>query len=100
LSPRLPTKVLNEDNEYIIETTPWGGVRRNHKDFSPTPEIIDTPVKCKDDWPKLKKLLSPDFTRFDWRICRANFQLFGLSLSDAFSDRQGLDRWLGRCVLS
>ncbi len=74
LSPRLPMKVLKEDAEYITETTAWGGIRRNHKDFSTTPEIIDTPVKCKDDWPKLKKLLEPDFTRFDWVNCLSNYR--------------------------
>jgi len=73
LTPRLPTRVLAEDDEYIIETTPWGGVRRNHKDYSTTPEVIDTPVKTPDDWKKLKPLLQPHFTRVDWASARRNY---------------------------
>jgi len=66
ISPRLPVKVLEKNEEYIITTTPQGGKRRNHRDYSTTPEIIDWPVKTKDDWKEIKKLLKPEFTRIDW----------------------------------
>jgi uroporphyrinogen decarboxylase len=65
-SPRLPVKVLEKNEEYIITTTSQGGKRRNHRDYSTTPEIIDWPIKTKDDWKEIKKLLKPDFTRVDW----------------------------------
>lgn len=66
LSPRFPIKLLSEDEEYIVETTSTGGVRRNHKDHSTTPEVIDCPVKKKDDWPPIRARLKPDFKRVDW----------------------------------
>ncbi|MGC8976542.1 MAG: uroporphyrinogen decarboxylase family protein [Candidatus Ratteibacteria bacterium] len=65
-SPRFPVKVIEKNEEYIITTTPTGGKRRNHRDYSTTPEIIDWPIKTKDDWKEIKKLLKPDWTRVDW----------------------------------
>jgi len=65
-SPRFPVKVLEKNEEYIITTTPQGGKRKNHRDYSTTPEIIDWPIKTKDDWKEMKKKLKPDFTRVDW----------------------------------
>jgi len=74
LSPRLPIRIISEDAEYITKTTDWGGVRRDHKDFSTTPEIIACPVKKKDDWLPLAERLEPHFTRVDWVTARTNYQ--------------------------
>ncbi|TKJ47958.1 hypothetical protein CEE34_01220 [Candidatus Aerophobetes bacterium Ae_b3a] len=49
-TPRFPVKVVEENEEYIVTTTPYGGLRRNHKDYSTTPEIIDYPCKSREDW--------------------------------------------------
>jgi len=66
ISPRFPVKVIEQNEEYIIATTPMGGKRKNHRDYSTTPEIIDWPIKTKDDWKEIKARLKPDFTRVDW----------------------------------
>jgi len=66
LTPRFPVAVLEKTDEYIVTTTPQGGKRRNHLDYSTTPEIIDWPVKSKEDWKEIKNRLKPDFTRVDW----------------------------------
>ncbi|MFH1615886.1 MAG: uroporphyrinogen decarboxylase family protein [Planctomycetota bacterium] len=73
LSPRLPIKTLDENDEYITETTPYGGIRRNHKDHSTTPEVIDCPIKKKDDWPAVRELLKPDRSRINWENFRKNY---------------------------
>lgn len=65
-SPRFPIVTLEESEEYIIETTPFGGVRRNHKDYSTTPEIINYPVKSRADWEQIKQRLIPTSDRVDW----------------------------------
>ena len=65
-SPRFPVKVIEKSEEYIITTTPEGGKRKNYRDYSTTPEIIDWPVKTKQDWKEIKERLKPDFTRVDW----------------------------------
>ncbi len=66
LSPRFPVKVLEENDEYVVETTSTGGVRRNHRDHSTTPEIVDCPIKQPGDWPAIRDRLKPDLKRFDW----------------------------------
>jgi len=65
-SPRLPVKTLEESGEFIVETTPFGGVRRNRRDYSTTPEILDYPVKSRADWERLKARLVPSPDRVDW----------------------------------
>lgn len=73
-TPRFPVKVLERDEEYIVETTAYGGIRKNHRDRSTTPEIIDYPIKSKDDWPEIKRRLEPSYTRVDWVSLRANYE--------------------------
>lgn len=65
-SPRFPVKTVEENEEYITKTTPYGGLRRDHKNYSSTPEIIDYPVKTRDDWEKIKERLKPSQDRVDW----------------------------------
>ncbi|MCM8820936.1 MAG: hypothetical protein NC932_03180, partial [Candidatus Omnitrophica bacterium] len=74
LSPRFPVKTIEENEEYIITTTPTGGKRKNHKDYSTTPEVIDCPIKTKDDWKEIKNRLKPDWKRVDWATGLANNQ--------------------------
>ncbi len=65
-TPRFPIEIVEETDEYIICTTPAGGLRRDRKDYASTPEIIDYPCKNRDDWEKMKEQLAPDPTRVDW----------------------------------
>jgi len=65
-SPRFPIEVVEEDEEYIVRTTPFGGLRRDHKDYSSTPEIIDWPCKSREDWDEMRGRLAPDRDRVDW----------------------------------
>jgi len=74
LTPRFPIKVIERTDEFIVETTPFGGVRRNFRDYSTTPEVIEWPVKSRPDWDQIKERLTPDYTRVDWVTDLANFQ--------------------------
>lgn len=65
-SPRFPIEIIEEDEEYIVRTTSQGGLRRDHKDYSSTPQIIDYPCKTREDWEKIKERLTPDRDRVDW----------------------------------
>ncbi|MCS7225055.1 MAG: uroporphyrinogen decarboxylase family protein [Armatimonadetes bacterium] len=73
-SPMFEVKTLYKDNEYIIETTPYGGVRKNFRTYASTPEIIDWAVKSKEDWEKIKPRLEPSYTRVDWVSFRYRYQ--------------------------
>ena len=66
ISPRFPVKTVEEDEKYITKTTQYGGLRRDHKEYSSTPEIVDYPVKTQDDWERIKERLKPHRDRVDW----------------------------------
>ena len=66
-SPRFPVEVVEETEEYIIHTTSYGGLRRDHKDYSTTPEIVDYPCKSREDWEAIKERLTPSKDRVDWK---------------------------------
>jgi len=74
LTPRFPTKTLEENEEYFIATTAEGGIRKNHWDYSTTPEVIECPIKKKDDWLRIKERLRPDFKRIDWATAWGMYQ--------------------------
>ena len=65
-SPRLPIKTVSETEEYIVETTSFGGIRRNRRDYTTTPEVLDYPVKTRADWDRLKERLTASPDRVDW----------------------------------
>jgi len=65
-TPQFPVEVIREDARYIVERNSFGGIRRNHRDYSTTPEIIDWPVKSREDWEKIKPRLRPHDRRVDW----------------------------------
>ncbi len=73
LSPMFPVRILERNEEYIIETTSDGEVQRNHRDRRTTPEVIDSPVKTREDWEKIKKRLQPSQTRVDWVSMRTRY---------------------------
>ena len=74
LTPQYPVRVLERSSEYIVETTPYGGVRKNHRDRSTTPELIDYGVKTRADWEAAKRRLQPGYTRVDWVQLRQNYE--------------------------
>jgi uroporphyrinogen decarboxylase len=65
-TPQLPTEVISEDDEYIVESNSFGGVLKNHRDYSTTPMVIDYPCKNREDWEKLKSRLEPSDYRVNW----------------------------------
>jgi uroporphyrinogen decarboxylase len=73
-SPMFEVKTLHKDDTYIIETTPYGGVRKNFRTYTSTPEILDWAIKSKEDWPAIKERLHPDVTRVDWVSVRNRYQ--------------------------
>ncbi len=72
-SPQFPVEVLSEDEEYIVERTSYGGIRKNHRDHSTTPMIVDYPCKNREDWERLKPRLKPNDYRVNWVSCFNSF---------------------------
>ena len=73
-SPQFPVEVLYEDDEYIVEKNCFGGIVKNHRDYSTTPMIIDYPCKSREDWEKLKPRLKASDYRVDWVSGLQRFQ--------------------------
>lgn len=65
-TPRFTIRIVEENDEYEVHTTPFGELRRDHKDYSTTPEIIDYPCKNREDWERIKERLVPHRDRVDW----------------------------------
>ncbi len=73
-SPRFPVEILHQNDEYIIERNPYGEVRKNHRDYSTTPMIIDYACKSREDWEKIKPRLKANEYRVDWVTGLQRFQ--------------------------
>jgi len=68
LGPWLPREILEQNEEYVIERNSFGEIVKNHRDYSTTPQIIESPVKSLDDWKQFKERLEPDKSRaISWR---------------------------------
>jgi uroporphyrinogen decarboxylase len=67
VSPRFPVRTLSEDEHYVIETSPYGGVVRNRKDRASVPDFVEFPCQNRHDWDRLKARLKPDKERVDWQ---------------------------------
>jgi uroporphyrinogen decarboxylase len=65
-SPRFPAKVIEETDEYITHSTAYGGLVRDHRDYSTPYEVIDYPCKSREDWEAIKERLVADKSRVDW----------------------------------
>ncbi len=77
-SPLFEVTTLHKDNEYVVETTPYGGVRKNFRTYASTPEVIGWVIESKEDWLKIKERhfpsYVPDYARVDWVSLRQRYQ--------------------------
>lgn len=73
ISPRYETKVIEETDEYIIQTTGWGATLRNWKHAASTPEFLDFTIKDRDSWASAKARMSPSPDRVDWKNLERNY---------------------------
>ena len=58
---------FRQDEHFVIETSPYGGVVRNRKDRASVPDFLEFPCHNRQDWDKLKPRLAPDKDRVDWQ---------------------------------
>ncbi len=70
LSMRLPTETVEETDEYIITRNANGGIERNWKHATSTPEKIDFLIKTRHDWEEHKHRLEWSRDRVDWETVR------------------------------
>lgn len=73
-SPRFPTEVFEETEEYRIYSTGWGATRRSWKHATSTPEHISYKIKDRDCWEKAKERIQPTRDRVNWEHLKNNYK--------------------------
>ena len=73
-SPRIPKKVLEENDRYSIVTTPWGQTQRVFRELDSTPEVLDCYFDSPEKWQEAKeKMLIDDENRIPWDLLKKNY---------------------------
>ncbi len=72
-SPRYPTRVIEETDAYIINTTSWGATLKNWKHIASTPEFLDFTIKDPDSWRKAKARMVPSHDRIPWERLKHDY---------------------------
>ncbi len=73
-SPRYPGRVVEETNEYIITTSPWGVTMKNWKHRGGVPEFLDFTIVDWDTWREAKARMTPTPDRIPWDYLRQNYR--------------------------
>lgn len=72
-SPRFPVETLEETEEYRIHRSAWGATLKNWKHRGGVPEYLDFTVTSPDAWAKVKKRMTPDRDRVNWKRLSENY---------------------------
>lgn len=72
-SPRYPTRVVEETDEYVINTTAWGATLKNWKHAASVPEFIDFRIKDRETWAEAKARMTPTRDRINWKHLEQNY---------------------------
>jgi len=72
-SPRFPTRVVEETDEYIIQTSSWGATIKNWKHAASTPDFLDFTIKDRKTWAEAKARMTPTEDRVDWEGLKKNY---------------------------
>ena len=73
-SPRFERKVLEENDRYIIRTTPWGETQKVLKESDSTPESLSFYYDSSEKWEEAKKaMLTYHDDRIPWQYLEENY---------------------------
>ncbi len=73
LSPRYPVQVLEETEDYIIRTSPWGETSRTWKHRASVPEFLDFVIKDRDSWAEAKERMDTSEDRINWAALEESY---------------------------
>lgn len=71
-TPRFPTKVIENSDDWLVVTNPWGATMKYIKSES-TPALIDVQVRTRDDWLKAKERMTPSEDRIPWDFLKSKW---------------------------
>ncbi|MBN1916359.1 MAG: hypothetical protein JW889_00505 [Verrucomicrobia bacterium] len=72
-SPRYERKVIEETDEYRIETSRWGATMKNWKHAASTPEFLAFTITDPDSWRAAKARMMPTRDRIDWSYLKKHY---------------------------
>ncbi|MHC4712652.1 MAG: uroporphyrinogen decarboxylase family protein [Planctomycetota bacterium] len=72
-SPRFPEEVIEETDEYIVQTTRWGATVKDWKHRGGVPLDLDFRIKDREGWTEAKGRMTPTRDRVDWDNLKANW---------------------------
>ncbi len=73
-SPRLPVRVVEETEDYIVSTTAWGVTQRQFKRKTTTPENLRYEISTPDAWKKAKERMTPTDDRIPWDTLKREYR--------------------------
>ncbi len=73
-SPRLPARVIEETDDYVVRSTEWGATTRTFKTKTTTPEHLGFQVTTPDEWAKIKDRMQPSDDRIPWDMLKQNYK--------------------------
>ena len=73
-SPQYPAEIIEETEEYVINTTSWGATLKNWKHIASTPEFLDFRIKDRSSWEAAKARMTPSDDRIPWDTLEANYK--------------------------
>lgn len=73
ISPRMPEKILEENDRYYIATSSWGVTMKHFKEEDSTPEFLDFKITDADSWEQAKTQMTLDDDRIPWDMLKQNF---------------------------
>ncbi len=73
ISPRYPSQVIEQTDEYTVHTTSYGATLKDWKHAGGVPEFLDFTIKDPDSWREAKARMTPSRDRVDWNYLKANY---------------------------
>lgn len=73
ISPRYPSRVVEETDEYTTRTTSWGVTLKNWKHAASTPQFLDFTVIDRESWARARARMTPTRDRVDWAYLEAQY---------------------------
>jgi uroporphyrinogen decarboxylase len=73
ISPRYPVRKIEETDEYVVHTSPYGVTMREWKHAGGVPEFLDFTIKDPETWAAAKERMTPSNDRIPWDHLAANY---------------------------
>lgn len=74
ISPRYPSRVIEETDEYLTHISSYGVTMRNWKHAGGVPEFLDFTIVDPKSWEDAKARMTPTSDRIPWDHLKANYR--------------------------